>query len=57
MRVDRATRFLHEARSTVSHFLDSGLQMEKMLGASRLPLTVLVDAKGRIVDKIYGAQQ
>ena len=27
-----------------------------MLGASRLPLTVLVDAKGRVIRKIYGAQ-
>lgn len=27
-----------------------------MLGASRLPLTVLVDADGRVLRKIYGAQ-
>ena len=28
-----------------------------MLGANRLPLTVLVDAQGRVVDKIYGARE
>jgi hypothetical protein len=28
-----------------------------MLGASRLPLTVLVDEDGRVVDRVYGAQQ
>jgi hypothetical protein len=30
--------------------------MEKMLGASRLPLTVFVGADGRVLEKIYGAQ-
>jgi hypothetical protein len=28
-----------------------------MLGASRLPLTVLVSADGRVLDKVYGARQ
>ena len=31
--------------------------MENMLGASRLPLTVLVAADGRVLEKIYGARQ
>jgi len=31
--------------------------MENMLGATQLPLTVLVDANGRVVDKIYGAKE
>jgi hypothetical protein len=31
--------------------------MENMLGAQRIPLTVLVDARGRVVKKIYGARQ
>jgi hypothetical protein len=30
--------------------------LENILGANRLPLTVLVDAKGRVVDKVYGAK-
>jgi hypothetical protein len=31
--------------------------MENMLGASQLPLTVLVDVEGRVLQKIYGARQ
>ena len=30
---------------------------ETLLGASTIPLTMLVDANGRIVDKIYGARE
>ena len=28
-----------------------------MLGAATIPLTVLVDANGRVLDKIYGARE
>jgi len=31
--------------------------MENMLGASRLPLTVLIDGNGKVLEKIYGARQ
>jgi hypothetical protein len=31
--------------------------MEHMLGASRIPLTVLIDADGRVVGKVYGARE
>lgn len=52
-----ARRLLKQTNATISQFIDSGLQMEKMLGASRLPLTVLVDAHGIVQAKIYGARQ
>jgi thiol-disulfide isomerase/thioredoxin len=54
---DQAKGMLKNANATISHFIDTGLQMENMLGASRLPLTVLVDADGRILEKVYGARQ
>jgi thiol-disulfide isomerase/thioredoxin len=54
---DDAKRLLKKANATISQFIDTGLQMEKMLGASRLPLTVLVDADGRVLEKVYGARQ
>lgn len=54
---DNAKRWLNGSNATISHFIDSKLLLENMLGASRLPLTVLVDANGRVVDKIYGAKQ
>jgi thiol-disulfide isomerase/thioredoxin len=54
---DQAQRLLQNANATISQFIDTDLQMENMLGASRLPLTVLVDANGRILEKVYGARQ
>jgi hypothetical protein len=54
---DKASRLLKGTNATISHFLDHDLQIENMLGASQLPLTVLVDADGRILQKIYGARQ
>ncbi len=53
----QARRWLAQSHSTVSHFIDERLQMERMLGASRLPLTVLVGSDGRILSKIYGARE
>jgi thiol-disulfide isomerase/thioredoxin len=53
----KAAQVLKETNATISHFIDEGLQMENMLGASRLPLTVLVAADGRVLEKIYGARQ
>jgi thiol-disulfide isomerase/thioredoxin len=55
--IDQAKALLKNANTTISHFIDNGLQMEHMLGASRLPLTVLVAADGRVLEKIYGARQ
>jgi thiol-disulfide isomerase/thioredoxin len=54
---DKAKVMLKSANATISHFIDSDLQMENMLGASRLPLTVLIDADGRVLEKVYGARQ
>lgn len=53
---DKAQQLLQNTRATISHFIDRQLQMENMLGAARLPLTVMIDADGRVVDKIYGAR-
>ena len=54
---DQARTLLKGMNATISQFIDQGLQMENMLGASRLPLTVFVGADGRILEKIYGARQ
>ena len=52
-----ALTFLTHAHATISQFLDSGQQLEGILGASRIPLTVLVDAQGRVLRRVYGSQQ
>jgi len=53
---DRALAVLQRSNATISHFIDHDLQMENMLGASHIPLTVLVDADGRVLQKVYGAR-
>jgi thiol-disulfide isomerase/thioredoxin len=55
--VDDARAWLKQSNATLNQFIDQHLQMEHMLGASRLPLTVLVDSHGRVLDKIYGARE
>jgi thiol-disulfide isomerase/thioredoxin len=54
---ENAMKFLNGSNASISHFIDNRLQLEAMLGATRIPLTVLVDAKGQVVDKVYGAKQ
>jgi hypothetical protein len=38
------------------NYIDRNLQLENMLGADRLPLTLLVDADGRVIKKIAGSR-
>ena len=52
---ERAQGFLKTYKTSFSHFIDSKLELENMLGADRLPLTLLVDAQGRVLAKVYGA--
>ncbi len=54
---EKAQGLLKSTNATINHFIDRKLVMENMLGATHLPLTVLVDANGRVVDKIYGAKE
>ena len=54
---DKALDWLAHSNATINQYLDANLQMENMLGATRLPLTVLVAADGRVLDKIYGARE
>jgi hypothetical protein len=55
--LDRRLPGLQQSHTTFSNFIDSKLFMENMLGADRLPLTLLVDAQGRVLGKYYGAKQ
>ncbi len=54
---DAAKAFLRRTNATFNHYIDSRLLLENMLGADRLPLTLLVDAKGRVLQKVYGARE
>lgn len=54
--VEPAKAALRESGITFSNFIDSQLRMENMLGADMIPLTVLVDGRGRVLGKYYGAK-
>ena len=53
-----ALAWLKQSNATLSHFIDSAPHwpLEKSLGASSIPLTVLVDASGRVVGRFRGAR-
>ncbi len=53
---ERAQAFLARAGTSFPHFIDHELAIENMLGANRIPLTVIVDAQGRILHKVYGVR-
>ena len=52
-----ARAWLRQSNATLNHYIDERLLMENMLGASQLPLTVLVDAEGRVLHKAFGAKE
>lgn len=54
---DRARAWLARSNATISHYIDHQLELENLLGASRLPLTVLVGADWRVRAKVYGARE
>jgi len=53
-----ALKWLRHSNATISHYIDSGPRwtLENMLGASSIPVTVLVDAQGRVVARFRGAR-
>jgi len=54
---EAARAFLKRYPTSFSHYIDQQLLLENMLGAAQLPLTLLVDAQGRVLAKHVGAQQ
>jgi len=52
---NRAAAFIKQTEITFENFIDHKLLLENMLGAKTIPLTVLVDADGRVLKKIRGA--
>jgi len=54
---DRAKVFLRKAKTTFPHYIDHELKLENMLGANSIPLTVLIDAQGRVLHKVRGARE
>ncbi len=54
---NKAKAFIKQTGITFENFLDSKLLLENMLGANMIPLTILVDDHGRILEKVRGARE
>lgn len=55
--IERAEVFVKHANTGFPHYIDHQLYLERMLGADRIPLTVLVDARGKVLARYYGAKE
>jgi thiol-disulfide isomerase/thioredoxin len=55
--MEAAYTFLERSGTSFDNFIDHKLVLENMLGADRLPLTLLIDAQGRVLGKYYGAKE
>jgi thiol-disulfide isomerase/thioredoxin len=49
-----AAAFIKKSKVTFENFLDSKVFLENMLGANTIPLTILVDAQGKVLEKARG---
>ena len=52
-----AEDFIKRSKITFDNFLDRKLILENMLGANSIPLTILVDAEGMVLNKARGAYE
>ncbi len=52
-----AAAFLARSKVTFDNYLDRNLLLENMLGADTIPLTIFVDAHGRVLKKIHGSKE
>jgi thiol-disulfide isomerase/thioredoxin len=52
-----AAAFLARSKVTFDNYLDRNLLLENMLGANTIPLTILIDANGRVLKKIRGSKE
>jgi len=53
---EKAYAFLERSGTAFDNYIDAKLELENMLGANRLPLTLLIDARGKVLAKVYGAR-
>lgn len=51
-----AAEYVVKSKLSFENFVDHDLLLENMLGANTIPLTILVDANGRVLAKIRGSR-
>ena len=54
---NKATALIQQTGITFENFLDHNLFLESLLGANVIPLTILVDAEGRVLLKVRGPRE
>jgi thiol-disulfide isomerase/thioredoxin len=54
---EAAEAFLKRSKIKFPQFIDSHLVLENMLGANRIPLTLLVNGQGQVLLKVYGTRE
>lgn len=54
---DKAIDFIKQTGISFDNYIDHDLKLEKMLGANTIPLTVLVSAEGRVLQKVRGSRE
>lgn len=52
-----AKHFISQYNIRFESFIDSTVFLENMLGADAIPLTLLIDAQGRVLEKVRGAYE
>jgi thiol-disulfide isomerase/thioredoxin len=55
--VNAAAAAISKANLLFDNYHDRNLLLESMLGANTIPLTVLIDARGRVIQKVHGARE
>jgi len=53
----KAAAFIKQTGISFENYLDQKLLLENMLGANTIPLTILVDANGRVMEKVRGSRK
>ena len=54
---DAAASFIMRSGIKFRQFIDHDLLLENMLGANRIPLTLLIDTQGKVLLKVHGIQE
>ena len=52
-----AAGFIKQSKVTFENFIDSNVYLENMLGANTIPMTIFVDAQGKVLEKVSGAYE
>lgn len=52
-----AKDFIKSEKLSFDNFIDHNLVLENILGANTIPLTIFVDAKGKVLEKVRGAYE